>query len=103
MEFKVNEVKDWIVVAVYSDDDDPPAVWRVIANNEEIKAVLESFANPLVEEFSYKIGFENREYGEDFLYYVADFTRGTCLEVMATALNTMLITTVKNFVTGENK
>ena len=103
MEFKVNEVKDWIVVAVYSDEDDPPAVWRVIANNVEIKAVLESFADPLVKDFGYEIGFENREYGEDFLYYAVDFTRGTCLEVTATALNTMPIATVKTFVTGENK
>lgn len=103
MKFKTNEVKDWIVVPVYSDADNPATPYRVIATNEEIKKVLKSFVNPLIEDFGYEIRVEDKEYGEDFMYYYADFDGGMYLEVTATAFNTMPITTVKSFVGEDNK
>lgn len=102
MEFKINEVKDWIVVPVYSDADDPATPYRVIATNEEIKEVLKSFATPLIEDFDYEIEQEDEEYDEDFAYYYVGFSN-MHVEVTATVFNTLPITTVENFVGEGNK
>ena len=97
-----NEVKDWIVVAVYSDSDYPTTPYRVWATDKEIKKVLKSFVTPLIEDLDYEIDVENEEYKEDFAYYYVCFA-DMHVEVTATLFNSLDVKTAKDFIEENNK
>ncbi len=99
MKYKISEVKDWIVVPVYSDDDFPTTPYRVWATDEEIEKILESFAKAIIEDFNCEPEVIDKRYNKDSIYFYAGFS-DMYVEVTATLFNSMAVKTAKDFESG---
>lgn len=92
-----NEVKDWIVTVVYSDQDYPVVPYRVMATTDEIKKIMKSFVTPLIEDLEYILDFDEENFDdENGLNYYAVFPN-MHVEVSAVSLNNMQVHTANNF------
>ena len=97
----MNNIKEWIVTVVYSDQDYPVTPYRILATDEEIQKVMKSFVTPLIEEWGYKLDFDEEEFSdENSLSYYADLFK-IHVDVTAVNLDNMQVHRAKQFLEAE--